>query len=331
MTQRTNTAFLKTVQRWRKRSTPTLLLTCCLPLLACSEPAAPPAAVTPTVEVLSQGLHHPWSLAFLADGSLLISERRGTLQHFNPANATLHPVLGVPPVAAGGQGGLFDVRLHPKDSSLIYLVYAKHCTSSERTVAISRARWQQQQLVELKEIFVANACGSKGQHFGGRIAFDNHGHLYLGIGDRGERERAENPADHAGTVLRLKDDGSIPADNPFVGDSPFDDAIFSYGPRTPQGMIFHPPHQESWLHEHGPRGGDENNRLLAGSNYGWPAVTYGREYFGPKIGVTEKDGTEPPLKPWTLPSPIPVSLITKVMLSLTGKIVCWWGLWRGSM
>lgn len=257
--------------------------------------------ITINVETVASGLEHPWSIAFLPQSEMLITERPGRLRRVVDGQLNAEPIPGLPAIAAGGQGGLLDIALHPDffRNRLVYLSYAATCDKGGRTTVVGRGEYRDGKLHDFAPIFVPRACSDAGQHFAGRMLFDNAGYLYLTIGDRGERERAQNGRDHAGTVLRLHDDGRIPEDNPFVDDDDFDDAIWSYGHRNPQGIALHPDGKQIWLHEHGPRGGDEINQVLPGRNYGWPLVTFGREYYGPKIGTTKMEGIEMPLKQWT--------------------------------
>lgn len=278
-------------------------------LTACNkdEHVAPPAsvateqAVVINVDTVVSGLEHPWSMAFLPEGEMLITERPGRLRRVVDGKLDAQPIAGLPAIAAGGQGGLLDIALHPDFSRnrLLYLSYAASCDNGGRTTVVGRGKYRDGRLHDFAPVFVPRACSDTGQHFAGRMLFDNAGYLYLSIGDRGERDRAQDGRDHAGSVLRLHDDGSIPKDNPFVNDDDIQDAIWSYGHRNPQGIALHPDGKQIWLHEHGPRGGDEINQVLPGKNYGWPLVTYGREYYGPKIGTTEMEGIEMPLKQWT--------------------------------
>ena len=260
-------------------------------------PHAPPV----TVETVVRGLEHPWSIVFLPEAEWLVTERAGRLRRIRDGKLDPTPVPGAPRVAAGGQGGMLDLALHPDffRNRLLYISYATHCEDGGRTTAVGRGEYRDGTLQNFAPVFIARACTDTGQHFAGRMLFDRQGYLYLTIGDRGERDRAQDGSDHVGTVVRLHDDGRIPKDNPFIDDPTMDDAIWSYGHRNPQGIALHPDGEQIWLHEHGPRGGDEINRILPGRNYGWPLVTHGREYYGPKIGVPDMEGMEPPLKHWT--------------------------------
>jgi len=251
--------------------------------------------------VLADGLENPWGLAFLPDGRMLVTERPGRLRIIDDGEGLSAPVEGVPDVFARGQGGLLDVVLHPGHTTngWIYLSHAVDADGGART-AISRARLDGMALRDLETVFVAENPGSGSVHFGSRIAFGADGKLYVSAGERGNANQAQNPKNHNGTVLRLNDDGSVPPDNPFVGRDEALASIFTFGHRNPQGMFRHPVRDEIWLHEHGPQGGDEINRLVAGANYGWPVVTFGRSYAGFAIGEgSAKAGMEPPLHHWT--------------------------------
>jgi len=255
------------------------------------------------VEVLGRGLDHPWSLAFLPDGRMLVSERRGRLRVVAP-DGTLapQPVAGLPgAVAANGQGGLHDVVLHPEfaRNRLVYLAYAGSGEGGYGT-ELARGRLEDGRLVDTTVLFRALPKSGGGRHFGGRVVFDGAGHVFLTLGDRGDMDRAQDLADHAGSVIRLHEDGSVPADNPFAGRRGARPEIFSYGNRNVQGAAMNPWSGELWTHEHGPQGGDEVNVIRAGVNYGWPVITYGVNYgTGTPIGEgTHKEGMAQPLHYW---------------------------------
>ena len=252
------------------------------------------------VEVLRDDLRHPWGLAFLPDGDMLVTERGGRLLRITADGADSSPVAGVPEIRVENQGGLLDVVLHPDfdRNSLVYWTYSAPDDGGART-ALARGRLEGNVLRDVEELFRAEPALPGGRHLGSRLAFDGDGYLFMSVGDRGQRDRAQDLSDHVGTVLRLNDDGSAPADNPFVDDDHARPEIYSYGHRNPQGMIVDPDSNALWINEHGPRGGDELNRLQAGTNYGWPEVTLGTEYSGPPIGVEEKDGMQPPVHHWT--------------------------------
>jgi aldose sugar dehydrogenase len=271
-----------------------VVLTSLALLLAGCEPATsssvggdlPPApgAVEPEVVTVVEGLANPWGIAFLPDGDILITERPGRLRVVREGRLLPDPVPGTPQVRAQGQGGLLDVALHPAFATnrLVYLSYSRPGDRGA-TTAIARGRFEGDRLTGVEDVFVAEAWGTGGQHFGGRLLFDRDGFLYLTIGDRGTPERAQDLGDHAGTTLRLHDDGAVPADNPFAGRAGARPEIYTYGNRNAQGMALHPETGEIWQNEHGPRGGDEINVIRAGANYGWPRVSFGDHYDGRPI------------------------------------------------
>lgn len=253
------------------------------------------------LEIVVRGLEHPWALAFLPTGDVLVTERPGRLRQVQDGRLAEAPLRGVPEVAAIGQGGLLDVALHPRfaDNRLVYLSYSKPGPDGA-TTALARGRLEADALTEVADIFVADARGSGGNHFGSRIAFDRDGLLYLTIGERNEQDPAQDLGNHKGTVVRLTDDGKPAPGNPFAGRAGAAPEIFTYGHRNAQGMALHPETGAVWIHEHGPRGGDEINLLNAGANYGWPVITYGRAYSGLSMGEgTHKPGMEQPLLQWT--------------------------------
>jgi glucose/arabinose dehydrogenase len=231
----------------------------------------------------AHGLVNPWSLAFLPGGDILVTEKAGRLRIVRGGKLDPAPIAGVPPVWTTGQGGLFEVALHPKyaENQTIYLSYAKPGERGAAT-ALARGRFDGRTLSGLQEIFVADNWGTGRPHFGGKIAFGPDGLLYLSTGERGERDKAQDTTLHHGVILRLRDDGTVPPDNPFAGQSGFRPEVYSYGHRNVQGLTFDGA-GALWANEHGPQGGDELNRILPGRNYGWPIVTYGREYSGEAI------------------------------------------------
>lgn len=254
-----------------------------------------------TYEVIVPELVNPWGMAFLPDGSLLITEKSGELIHAKNGVKTM--ITGVPEVVTRNQGGLLDVRLHPNytKNNTVYLTYSSPEGKEEGAhTALMMATLEGSSLSNQKVLYKGSPNTRKGHHFGSRIVFDNEGHIYFSIGDRGARD--ENPQDvtrDGGKIYRLNLDGSIPKDNPFVGTSGAREAIFSYGHRNPQGMAIHPKTGEVWLHEHGPRGGDEINISRAGKNFGWPVISYGINYSGTSFtDITEKEGMEQPVYYW---------------------------------
>ena len=254
------------------------------------------------VVTLMQGLQHPWSLAFLPDGRLLITERAGRLRIVQK-DFTLDPkpISGLPKIIAGGQGGLFDVVLHPQYSKngWIYFAYSEAGKGGWGT-ALARGKLVGHQMTDVQVLFSMEPKTRSNQHFGGRIVFDEAGYVYLTLGDRGEMVRAQLLGDHAGSIIRLHDDGKVPKDNPFINRVGAKSEKFTLGNRNVQGVAIHPKTGEVWTHEHGPQGGDEINIIKPARNYGWPIITYGANYgIGTKIGEgTAKAGLEQPLHVW---------------------------------
>ena len=248
-----------------------------------------------------EGLEQPWSLAFLPDGRFLVSEKAGRLRLVQNGRLNPRPVDGLPEITVHGQGGLQDVALHPQfeKNQLVYLAYAGRGSDGVGT-ELARGRLVGQRLEGVEVLFKQSPKGRAGQHFGGRIVFDREGFVYLTLGDRGERDRAQRPDDHAGSVIRLHDDGRVPKDNPFVGRAGWKPEKFTLGNRNMQGAALHPQTGALWTHEHGPQGGDEVNVMRPGVNYGWPVITYGANYgFGTKIGEgTHKPGMQQPIHYW---------------------------------
>jgi glucose/arabinose dehydrogenase len=249
------------------------------------------------VSVVVTGLANPWSLAFLPNGDMLVTERPGRLRIIRGGVLDPVPISGVPAVRAALLGGLHEVALHPRfaENGFIYLTYAKAGQGNLSTTALARGVLKGAALEEVREIFVANTMSSSTTNYGGRIAFDRNGFLFLTVGERQEQDRAQKGDDHGGKVLRLRDDGTVPPDNPFVGKAGYSPEIYSLGHRSPQGLTMHPDTGAIWEHEHGPLGGDEINIILPGRNYGWPLVTFGMNYDGTKISdLTSRADLEPP-------------------------------------
>ena len=250
---------------------------------------------------ISEGLEHPWSVAFLPDGRMLVTERPGRLRVIKDGKLDPRPVAGLPEITASGQGGLLDIVLHPdyQQNGWLYFSYVAFGTGGMGT-RVARARLDGMQLHDLELLFQQNIGSMSGRHFGSRLLFDREGFLYITVGERGDQRRAQRLNDHAGSVIRLHDDGRIPQDNPFLSRADAAPEIFSYGHRNPQGIALHPQTGEVWLHEHGPQGGDELNIVRSGQNYGWPVITYGVEYgIGTQIGEgTHKAGMVQPIYYW---------------------------------
>ena len=258
---------------------------------------------------LSRGLEQPWGMAFLSDGRMLITERPGRVRVFADGKLDPAPLSGVPKVYASGQAGLLDICLHPAfdKNKVLYLSYVAG-SSQQSVTSVARAELGDSGLVNVKTIFEAQP-GAGGQlNLGSRIVFDREGLMYVSIGDRFQMKRAQDLGDLAGKIVRLKDDGSVPADNPFVTHKGARPEIFTWGNRNPQGLALHPVTGKIWEVEHGPKGGDELNILKAGANYGWPLATHGVNYDGSKItDHASLPGMEDPLR-WWVPSISPCGL-----------------------
>jgi len=257
---------------------------------------------------VAEDLDYPWSLSFLDSGRFLVSERTGRLLIIE-SDGRRQAVSGLPALRAGGQGGLLDIALHPdfRNNALVYFTYSAAGTGGTST-ALARGRLVGHQLTDVRVLWTMPKRSSATVHFGSRIRFGPDGKLYLSTGDRGDQTRARNTGDAAGKVIRLNDDGSIPADNPFAGRQGYLGEIFSLGHRNAQGLAFRPGSDELWLTEHGPRGGDEVNLVLSGADYGWPLTTYGVAYSGARIAESPTaPGITPPLWHWT-PSIAPSGL-----------------------
>ncbi len=252
-------------------------------------------------EVVADGLESPWALAFLPNGDMLVTEKPGRLRIVRNGEVLRRPIGGLPDdLEAVGQGGLLDVVPHPRfqENGLIYLSYAARFNDGHLT-QVAVGQLDGGNLVGTRVLLKATPVGYGGRHFGSRMVFHPDGTLYITFGERGSPNRSQKLDDFAGTVARINDDGSIPADNPFVGRSDVPPAIYSYGHRNPQGMALQPGTGRVWLHEHGPRGGDEVNIVRAGRNYGWPVITHGVNYDGSEISpLTAKDGMEQPEWYW---------------------------------
>ena len=232
-----------------------------------------------TVSKVVGDLERPWAVAFLPDGRKLITERPGGLKLVEDGQAT--DVTGIPEVRAINQGGMLDVSLHLdyEENGWIYLTYSQEGPDSETALTLARGQLEGNEFVNVEELFVQNRYSSPGRHYGSRLVWDDEGYLYMSVGDRGaEPPRAQDNSDHAGTLLKLNDDGTAADGNPFADDADAAPEIFSYGHRNIQGIIIHPETGDIWATEHGPRGGDELNLVEAGNNYGWPTASLGRDY-----------------------------------------------------
>lgn len=252
------------------------------------------------VVAVTRALENPWSLAFLPDGSMLVTERAGRMRIIRNGVLDPKPIAGLPASYSAGESGLpgaihgyMDVALHPKfaENHLVYLSYTKPLDDKRRTVAIARARWDGHAMQDLRDVFVAD----EGTGTATRIAFGRDDTLYFTTAGDG----AQDPNSQAGKVLRIRDDGTVPGDNPFVGKAGYRPEIYTLGHRSSLGLAMHPVTGEIWLNENGPNGGDEINILKPGKNYGWPIVSYGRTYQGPwQSKIPTHEGFEPPLVYW---------------------------------
>ena len=252
------------------------------------------------VSVLTRGLSHPWALAFLPDGNMLVTERSGRLRIIRNGVLDPTPVSGVPAVRAAGLGGLEDIALHPRfsENHLVYLTYIKPVDKDRGTPALARGRFENGSLVDVNDIVVTDPGPVGSSAVNSRIAFGRDGMLYMSAGGN-IGNMAQDPASLRGKTLRLRDDGSVPEDNPFVGRLGHRPEVFTLGHRNTLALIVHPVTGELWNNENGPNGGDEINIIRSGRNYGWPLVSFGRDYPGPRISEhPTREGMESPLVTW---------------------------------
>lgn len=261
------------------------------------------------IKTIAQDLGIPWGMAFLSADNLLVTEREGYLLRLNLKSGQVNNIDGLPwDILVSGQGGLLDVAIH-KSSNWIYLSYSKNVDGQGATT-LSRAKLRDNTLTDWQDLLVSKSRTQTNHHFAGRLAFDKQGHVFMSIGDRGVRSNGQDLSNHAGTIVRLNLDGSVPKDNPFINDDAALAEIWTYGHRNPQGLFFNAKTQQFWSNEHGPRGGDEINLIKPGHNYGWPIISYGKEYnsFSAVGEGTHKVGMEQPIKVYT-PSIAPSGLI----------------------
>jgi glucose/arabinose dehydrogenase len=296
-----------------------ILLLCCL--------AGVSHAAEPKLVSVARGLANPWAVAFLPDGRYLVTERAGRLRIVERDGRLGEPVAGVPAVDAGGQCGLLDVVLDPKfaDNALVYWSYAEAGEGGNST-AVARGKLQGNRMLEVQKIFTQQPKVSSTLHCGSRLVFARDGRLFVVLGDRFSRkDDAQKLDNHLGKVVRIEADGKVPADNPFVSTPGAQPEIWSLGHRNMQGAALHPGTGELWATEHGPQGGDELNVVRAGKNYGWPLLTYGRNYgIGTRIGEEgPKPGFEQPLKHW-----LPTSVAPSGLAFLTSDR---YPNWKGSL
>jgi glucose/arabinose dehydrogenase len=283
------------------------------------------------VVTVAEGLEHPWAIAFLPGGDILVTERPGRLRVIRNGRLLPAPVEGVPAVFAVGQGGLMDVVPHPDFASnrLVYLTYSKPLGGQESTTAVIRGRFENDRLTNVEEIFEAVSRGRG--HYGSRLAFDGNGYLFVSVGERMaspsgnlEAHPAQDLSNHHGTINRLFDDGRVPPDNPFVGREGVRPEIWSYGHRNPQSLAIHPVTGDLWEAEHGPQGGDEINLIRPGVNYGWPVIGFGVNYGSGRAihEGTTREGMQRSVHVW-----VP-SIATSGMMIYGGDK---FPLWRGSI
>ena len=267
------------------------------------------------VETVSERLRVIWGMTFIAPDKMFFTERSGKVGILVPSRSKVTYLKGGPKVRASGQGGLLDVAVSPryKSDDWIYFTYSKPLKGKGQTksaTTLARAKLKGEGLVELEDILVTQSISNSDYHFGSRIAFDGEGHIFFSIGDRGYRPNSQDLSTHSGSILRLKLDGSVPDDNPFVNRKDAMQEIWSYGHRNPQGLFYDKQTKRLWSNEHGPRGGDEINLIDPGLNYGWPIISYGKEYYSTaQVGEsTHKEGMAQPIK-YYVPSIAPGSLI----------------------
>ena len=252
------------------------------------------------LDVVTDGLEHPWGLAFLADSRMLVTERAGRLRYVNADGSLSDPITGLPDITVAGQGGLLDIILHPQfsENNQIFFSYNEPGESGSST-AVASATLNGNALDNVQVIFSATPKIESRHHFGGRLVFADNGDLFITLGDRGQRRHDAQTLDtHHGKVVRVKTDGSPSAVNPYLQQDNALSDVWSYGHRNIQGAALHPTTKQLWTHEHGPQGGDEINITRADHNYGWPEITYGEEYGGGQIGKTKQEGMEQPLHYW---------------------------------
>lgn len=276
------------------------------------------------LQTVARGLVEPWALAFAPDGRMLVTERAGRLRAIAADGRPGDPIAGLPPIDAGGQCGLLDLVVGP--DGWLYFSYAEAGAEGGNRTAVARARLVGQRLEDLQVVLRQQPQVASRLHCGSRIVFDRQGRMFVGLGDRSSQmHEAQNPANHLGKVLRVERDGRVPADNPFAGQAGKAGEVWSLGHRNIQGAALHPASGELWAVEHGPQGGDELNIVRAGRNYGWPLLTYGRNYgSGTRIGEPgPRAGFEQPIHHW-----VPTSIAPSGMAFLTSER---YGDWRGSL
>ncbi len=282
----------------------THLLTLALATLSCAK-----LSHAYTLQTVATGLKVPWSIEFADSKAAVISERNGSIVELDIPSGEYKALYKPEDVYSGGQGGLLDLAFHPQDTSRLFITYSQTDKQGASTVLAS-ATYTKGSLSNFKEVLATQSHSDTGRHFGSRIVFDDENKLYFSIGDRGDRDNGQDTSNHAATIIRINADGSVPKDNPYVTSNTVLPEIWSYGHRNTQGITFDPQTKTLWAIEHGPRGGDEINKIEKGHNYGWPMTSHGKEYWGPlMVGDSEyQEGVTPPSLVYT-PSIAPSSLI----------------------
>jgi aldose sugar dehydrogenase len=276
------------------------------------------------VVTVAEGLTRPWSLAWLPDGRMLVTERPGRLRLVSPDGNLSAPIKGLPEIFSGGQGGMLDILVDPgfAKNRTVYFSFAEPAVNGAGT-AVARATLQGGAIDDVVILFRQFPKSASHIHFGSRLAMGRDGTLFITIGERGQRELAQDPSVNRGQVVRVHGDGRIPDDNPFVGRPGHRPEIWSYGHRNPQGAAIHPGTGALWIHEHGARGGDEINIPRRGGNHGWPVIAYGKHYSGAKIGIGQSaPGMEQPIHYWD------PSIAPSGMAFYTGDV---FPKWRGNL
>ena len=277
------------------------------------------------LEQVAEGLGIPWGMCFLSANQLLVTERKGTVRLIDIDNGRVSQLKNVPDVFAEGQGGMLDIALSPdfKKDGWVYFTYVKN-VEGEGATALARAKLVAATFSDWQELLVTKSATDTTRHFGSRITFDEHGHVFFAVGDRGVRKNAQDLSNHAGSIMRLNLDGSVPEDNPFTKNILLLPEVWSVGHRNPQGLVYDAENNRLWSIEHGPRGGDEINLIKSGANYGWPIISYGKEYWNPMaVGEgTHRKGMEQPVKVY-IPSIAPGSLLLYSASALAG--------WKGNL
>ena len=303
---------------------------CCISLpVSSAVPVIQSESMSLRLEQVADGLGIPWGMSFLSANHLLVTERNGAVRlveiGIDSVRGRVSRLNNVPDVLAKGQGGMLDVAVSPnyKKDGWIYFTYVKEVKGQGATV-LSRAKLVARTFSNWQELLVTKSTTQESRHFGSRITFDEHGHVFFAVGDRGVRKNSQDLSNHAGSILRLNLDGSVPEDNPFSKNKQLLPEVWSYGHRNTQGLAYDAENERLWSIEHGPRGGDEINLIHSGANYGWPIISYGKEYWG-DIAVgegTHRKGMEQPVKVY-IPSIAPGSLLLYSGNALPG--------WKGNL